>query len=102
MHIPGTDFELRVVLAKPVNINIGHDVNGRAGPRVPEDPLQIGLDCQVWAFAAVENSDPRVSGQGPIAVLGYSLVSSHCSLNERGKDRDDEWSVGVFLVGVGE
>lgn len=61
MHIPTTDSELRVVLTQPVDINIRHNVDRRAGPSVPEDPLQVGLDGHVRSLVRVENSGPNVS-----------------------------------------
>lgn len=103
MNICDIDLKPTIVLAKPININICNHIHRRSSSGVPENPLQIGLDCHVRGLMALKNpSLLHVLGHVPraAATLGNPLVPGHASLNQRSKNINHQRGSWIFLVWI--
>lgn len=100
MDIGGADAESGIDLAEPVDVDVGDHVHRRSGSGIPKDSLEVRLDSHVGSFVAIKHSDSLISRNSSRTVLRYSLVSRHCSLDQRCEDGDYQRRVRIFLVGV--
>lgn len=82
MNISRVDSKTRVSLAKPININIGDDINRWTCSSVSENSLEIRLNAHVWWFIAIENLSSGIFRKCPVRVLGDPGISCHASLHQ--------------------
>lgn len=55
MNVSGIDSKPRIVLAKPIDVDIGNHIHRGSCTSVPENSLEIGLDGHVRDLSAIED-----------------------------------------------